>query len=186
MPKSGAYNRRVSELGDGIKRLRDATDLAQRDIARAALGDDIDESTIRDFANHISRIETGRETNPSLDTLTRIAKGFRLTVSELFTEIEALNGSARSVTTMRPSASGGELDHSPGHQMVPRTAHDIRPTPGELSTSIGSLGSQMYANTVRIERLEERCADLEQRLLDVTRQQNAATRPRKAGGSKDR
>lgn len=63
----------MSNLADNLKRLRKAKDLTQEKLAR-----------LTDLTNNtIIKIETGKNQNPTLDTLKRIAKALDISVDEL-------------------------------------------------------------------------------------------------------
>lgn len=71
-----AYTADVDDLGKKLKALREARGLRPKAIARQALGDGTHATKLRDFANYLSRMERGRETNPSLSMLEQLANGF--------------------------------------------------------------------------------------------------------------
>lgn len=79
-------------------------DMARRAVEGAGSG-----PTAQSFGNHISRVERGEETNPSLEFIERAARGLGLHVSELFAR---LDDPPPSTPTPEPT-QGGDGDGSP-------------------------------------------------------------------------
>lgn len=89
----------VDDFGARLKKLREARQLNQSDLAGAS------------SANYISRIERGAA-DPSLKILKRIAKGFGLSLSALFLQLESdLTGHSEGTQSALPRhPAGGDTD----------------------------------------------------------------------------
>lgn len=79
--------RTVDDFGERLKQVRVRMKLDQIEVARVATErDELPNPT--SFANQISRWENGRELNPSLEALEKLARGLGITLSNFFTRIE--------------------------------------------------------------------------------------------------
>lgn len=150
-------------FGIGLRAVRSARRITQREIARAVLGD-VDDRKIADFANYMSRVE--RETrdarNPSLLLLEQYAQWMDLTLSAMFAEIEGIaarlqdtqlrNPVLKSVTP-RPMMSpiGGRDEQS-----SPVSAASYREDMARLRASVTSIESELARERQRVKRLADR------------------------------
>lgn len=71
----------MDDFGDRFRQVRESLNLTQIRVARQAF--DPDEPEGKEFNNTISKLEKGRLTNPTLDTLERLARGCGLTLPDL-------------------------------------------------------------------------------------------------------
>lgn len=85
MLEVSGYHRRVDDLGQRLRAVREAHDLQQMEIARKVV---TSPRAAKSFSNYLSRIERGDETNPSLNVLEQIAMGMGLSLSAFFTQLE--------------------------------------------------------------------------------------------------
>lgn len=100
-------NSRVEDFGAKLRRLRLARGVkTQIALARQALEDVVGAPDIESLSNHISRVERGEETNPSLEFIERAARGLKLTIAEFFAGLE---GGAPATSEERGRGGGSAL-----------------------------------------------------------------------------
>lgn len=165
MGSTGLYNSVVEDLGSGLKRLREARGLTQREVATRGLSDLTDPPDIESVSNYMSRVELGKERNPSLEFLERMAKGLDLTLSDFFLRIEGLRTDETSVTivpTDRPVAGGSSSPHAPHLVSRPASDADFQRTVvtvlGTISAAVQRLAaaSEAIAKTPRRQAATDR------------------------------
>jgi transcriptional regulator with XRE-family HTH domain len=99
-----AYNPGVDDFGTRLRTVREHRGLSQADVARKGIDGESDPPTPESFSNHLSRVERGQETNPSLEFMERAAKGLGLTLSQFFAQIEGSTTGTKGGQT-HPSAT---------------------------------------------------------------------------------
>lgn len=150
-------------FGLGLRALRAARRLTQRDIARTVLGD-VDDRRVADFANYMSRVEreTGDARNPSLLLLEQYAQGLGLTLSAMFGEIEAI------ASQLQPS----HLKSVPGPSMIDPRASST-PARGAFSDESRRSAISAAVRLDDIQRISARFAALE---ADLARERETVKR----------
>lgn len=82
----------VTNIGARVRQLRERLGFKPADLARAALGPAASKKALAQYADLLSKLERGEKghANPTLERLTLLAKGLRLTLLELIAQIEGL------------------------------------------------------------------------------------------------
>ncbi len=103
----------MDDFGQRLRRVREEMKLSQVGVARVATADD-EASNPESFANQMSRWENGRELNPSLDALEKIARGLGITLSEFFSRIETQSAESapRPERPLLPTAAAVSNDEA--------------------------------------------------------------------------
>lgn len=103
---------RVDRFGDKLRRLRQRLGLQQTIVALRAKTDKShrknltadEQIQVRSFSNYLSRLETGKEDNPSLDLLSLIARGYGFaSLSKFFDQLETYEKKSASSSVEGPS-----------------------------------------------------------------------------------
>lgn len=99
--------RPMDGFGTKLRRLRESLDVTQSQMARRAVEGAVGGPTAQSISNHISRVERGEETNPSMEFIERAARGLGLSLAEFFTRLD------NQSPTPPPQPSSGDWDGAP-------------------------------------------------------------------------
>ena len=143
------YNAGVNGLGKKLQRLRKERALTGPAIAKRALGAEASQKQIKSFANYLSRLERGREDNPSLQLLEQLARGFgERTLSSFVIQLE------RRTST---DSTGGERTRE--NRSLPKG--------GEHGGAVSAPGASDLAHAKRLLETFSDAIDTTLKALDV-------------------